>query len=348
MKRLPASALVALWLLLINTCLAAGQQKALDQGLINPGFHEKPDWFKSSFLDLSEDVAEAADSGKRLILYFHQDGCPYCAKLLNENFTQKSLVEKTRDHFEVIAINIWGDREVTRLQGETTTEKAFAAAQKVMYTPTLIFLDEQGRRLLRLNGYYPPHKFEVALDYVSGHLEQQLSYRDYLAKVQPAPAKGSLHREAGTLPTPLDLRAVSRKGDKPLLVLMEQKQCPACDELHDDILARPEVRQSLAAFDVALVDVWSAEPLITPDGRQLKATDWAAERKIQYAPSLLFFDKQGREVFRSDAYLKAFHLQAAMDYVSSGAYLEQPNFQRFVQARAEEMRAKGIELDLMQ
>jgi len=36
-----------------------------------------------------------------------------------------------------------------------------------------------------------------------------------------------------------------------------------------------------------------------------------------------------------------------MDYVLTGAYQTQPNFQRFVQARADELRAKGIEPDLM-
>jgi thioredoxin-related protein len=328
-------------------CLAAGKEAGLEAGFVNPGFHDKPDWFKSSFLDLGEDVAEAAESDKRIMLYFHQDGCPYCAKLLNENFTLKTLVDKTRTHFEIIAINIWGDREVTGLQGEATTEKAFAASQKVMYTPTLVFLDEQGRKVLRLNGYYPPHKLEVALDYVSGRLEQQLPYRDYLARVQPAAASGKLHHDESYLPRPLDLRPAARKGGNPLLVLMEQKQCPACDELHDDILARPGLRQSLAAFDVALVDVWSAELLTTPTGKRLKATDWAAERGIHYAPSLLFFNREGREVFRSDAYLKAFHIQAAMEYVSSGAYRDQPNFQRFVQARADELRARGIEPELM-
>lgn len=98
---------------------------------------------------------------------------------------------------------------------------------------------------------------------------------------------------------------------------------------------------------MALVDVWSAEKLTSPAGARLSANDWAELEKIHYAPSLLFFDQKGREVFRTDALLKAFHIHAAMDYVLTGAYKTQPNFQRFVQARAEAMRAKGIEPDLM-
>jgi len=57
--------------------------------MVNPGYHEKPAWFKESFLDLREDVAEASEDKKRVLLYFYQDGCPYCAKLLQDNLGQK-------------------------------------------------------------------------------------------------------------------------------------------------------------------------------------------------------------------------------------------------------------------
>ena len=44
---------------------------------------EIPHWFKESFLDFEEDVDEAAAAGKRVMIYFHQEGCPYCAKLVD-------------------------------------------------------------------------------------------------------------------------------------------------------------------------------------------------------------------------------------------------------------------------
>ncbi|MGD8913578.1 MAG: thioredoxin fold domain-containing protein [Candidatus Thiodiazotropha sp.] len=341
------TALLILLLLVVTQLQAAGSEDGLGQGLVNPGFHDKPAWFKNSFLDLREDLQEAADEGKRLILYFHQDGCPYCAKLLNENFSIKEIVDKTRQNFQLVAINIWGDREVTGLSGETITEKAFAASMKVMYTPTMLFLDEQGRKVLRVNGYYAPHRFMAALDYVAGREERNLSFRDYLAGISPVASTGKLHREPGYLQPPMDLRRPSGDSKRPLLVLMEMKQCPPCDELHQAILSQSALQESLQGFDIALVDIWSAEALITPDGKRMKATEWAERLGIQYAPSMLFFDPSGREVFRSEAYLKTFHTHAVIDYVATGSYRDQPNFQRFVQARAEEMRERGKVVDLM-
>jgi thioredoxin-related protein len=74
---------------------------------------------------------------------------------------------------------------------------------------------------------------------------------------------------------------------------------------------------------------------------------WARELNLQYAPSLVFFDASGREVFRTEAWLRSFHIQSAMDYVASGSYLEQPAFQRYLSARADALEAQGIHVDLL-
>ncbi len=215
-----------------------------------------------------------------------------------------------------------------------------------MFTPTLLFLDEQGGVVLRANGYYPPHKFDAALDYAATHSGREPGFREYMAKTAPAPASGVLHHEATFLPPGSSLQASSR--DKPLLVLFEQKDCAPCDELHLDILKRPASRELLARFDVVLLDMWSKQALTRPDGKTTSVAQWAQELNIQYAPSAVFFDREGREVFRTEAYLKAFHVQSSMDYAASGAYREQPSFQRYIAARADALEAQGIHVDIME
>ncbi len=61
-----------------------------------------PDWFKVSFLELEEDVAEAATEGRRLMLLFHQDGCPYCNAFVERNLAQKDIEETLMTKFDVI------------------------------------------------------------------------------------------------------------------------------------------------------------------------------------------------------------------------------------------------------
>ncbi len=329
--------------------ISAGSSSAAEDGLgadmVNPGYHEHPDWFKQSFLDIREDVREAADEEKRVMLYFYQDGCPYCKKLLETNFSLRDISERTKTYFDVIAVNIWGDREVADFDGNSVSEKQFAADLKVMFTPTMLMLNEQGEVVVRLNGYYPPHKFGTAIDYVGQHKEQKTTFREYWAERSSVAASGKLYQDDSYLQAPY--RLAERKGGKPLLVLFEQKSCSACDELHTDILKRKQSNVLLEQFDVVLLDTWSNTPLQTPGGRQTTVADWSRELNVQYLPSMVLFDVSGKEVFRTEAYLKSFHTQAAMDYVLSGAYLKQPNFQRFVQARAEALEAQGVHVDLM-
>jgi thioredoxin-related protein len=125
---------------------------------------QPPAWFAPSFLDIREDVAEAAKDGKRLMVYFHQDGCPYCKRLVEVNFRDPQVVGKMRRHFVSIDVNIFGDREVTWTDGRRMPEKRFAALLKVQFTPTLVFFDEKAEVVHRINGYLPPERFMAALD----------------------------------------------------------------------------------------------------------------------------------------------------------------------------------------
>jgi thioredoxin-related protein len=321
----------------------AKTEGSLAEGMVNPGYEEQPAWFKNSFLDLEDDIAEARESGKRLMIFFYQDGCPYCKKLLQVNFSQRDIVEKTRANFDVVTLNIWGDRDVS-FGGVDTIEKDFAARLKVMYTPTLIFFNEQGKAVLRTNGYYHPGKFNAALDYVLGHHEKNEKFRAYLARVQPIKAKGEIDKAIESFKAPYDF---SKKSQKYRLVIFEQQQCAECDELHGDVLKRKASVEQLNKLDVSVLDMWSDEEITRPDGKKTTVKGWAKELDIQYAPSMVYFDPQGKEVFRSDAYLKSFHIQSVMDYVSSGAYKKQTNFQRYIDARAKQLEAQGVHIDLM-
>lgn len=326
---------------------AASPEGELASGMVNPGHQDKPTWFKQSFLDFQEDIAEAASQDKRLILYFYQDGCPYCEKLLRDNFGQRRIVNKTRHHFDVIAINMWGDRDTIWVDGTGAREKLFADRMKVMFTPTMLFLDEKGNIALRLNGYYTPEKFDAVLDYVSGHHEEKISFSDFHQQRNPVKATGKLHPQPFFKKPPYNLVELADQNDKPLLVIFEQKQCQECDELHSDIYKRKETLEQLARFNVIRLDMWSDTQLVTFNGSKMTAKEWAKHLRIQYTPTLVFFDPRGKEVIRTEAYLKAFHIQSVMDYAASGAYVSQPSFQRFIADRADRLEKLGIHVDLM-
>jgi len=283
----------------------------------SPRAIEIPAWFSETLLDLRDDVREAAAQRKRVMLYFGQDGCPYCTALMTTNFSQRAIVEKTRRDFVAIAFNIWGDREVTWTDGKAMSEKQLTARLKVQFTPTLIFLDEKGGIALRLNGYYAPERFNAALDYASGRIS-----RAEFESVREKKSNESLNDQ------PFFTR--TRSG-KPLAMLFETPYCAECDALHREVFTRAEVLEQLGKFDVMRFPVPGKEAL---------------SLKVEYVPTLVLLDARGREALRLEAYFRPFHVAGALDYVASGAYRTEPSFQRFLQLKSDRMRSRGVQVDL--
>ncbi len=294
-----------------------------------------PDWFKLSFLNLPDDLAEAAAAGKAgLMVYFGQRHCAYCKAMLEVNFTKPDIVAYTRKHFDVIALDIWSDREVVDMQGRSLTEKRLAEREKTQLTPTILFYDLHGKEVMRLRGYRPPYDFRAVLEYVADAHYKQESFGDYLARGQGMQFDPEgLNEEDFFEPGPPMLDRSRIPAQRPLVVFFEQGKCHACDVLHTEPLRDPTVLSALSGFEAVQVNMWSHAPLITPGGIRTTARDWARTLGVFYAPTLVFFDERGKEVFRIESVVRFHRLRAVLEYVSSKAYLSQPYFQRWRETR---------------
>ena len=138
----------------------------------------------------------------------------------------------------------------------------------------------------------------------------------------------------------------SAANGKPIAVFFEQGDCPACEELHEKVLKLPESRDLAARFHAVQLDMWSDTPVQLPNGQSLSARAWARELNVAYAPTIVLFEPGGKEVMRADSALKSFHVQSVLDYVASGAYRDEPNFQRFISARADHFIEQGKDVNI--
>jgi thioredoxin-related protein len=293
---------------------------------------EYPAWFKQSFLDLPEDLNEALEAGKQgIVVYFGQRRCAYCRMLMQVNFGLEDIVSYTRSHFDLIPIDIWGIDEVTDLQGKVLTEREYALRESTNFTPSLIFYDKDGKEALRLRGYYPPYKFRAALEYVADGHYQRESFRDYLARGEEAMVfePGDLNEQDFFSPPPYYLDRSRMAGERPLVVFFEQGECHACDVLHGQPLREPAIHSLFQRFDNVQLDMWSDTPVVTPDGRRTTARQWARDLGLFYAPSILFFDQQGREIIRVDSVVRFYRLRNVLNYITSGGYLVERDYQRW-------------------
>jgi thioredoxin-related protein len=291
-----------------------------------------PSWFKKSFLDLPDDLNEAVEIEKQgIIVYFGQKRCAYCKMLLEVNFGLSDITAYTRQHFDVIPIDIWSTEEVTTLQGEVLTQREFSLQEKTNFTPSLIFYDNEGREALRLRGYYPPYQFRAALEYVADGHYQRESFPDYLARGDESThfEPSDLNEEDFFIPPPHNLNRSRFPGQRPLVVFFEQGNCHACDVLHGQPLREPAINKLIRGFDNVQLDIHSDTPIITPNGQRTTAREWAEKLGIFYTPSLLFFDEQGKEIIRVDSVVRFYRLRKVINYITSRGYLTEPNYQRW-------------------
>lgn len=291
-----------------------------------------PPWFKQSFLDLEEDLGEALENGKKgIVVYFGQKRCAYCRMLMEVNFGLADIIAYTRENYDVIPVDIWSTEELTTPGGETMSQREYAQRMDTTFTPSLIFYDAEGKIALKLRGYYPPYHFRAALEYVAGEHYKKEPFNVYLARGDQTLRfePGDLIEEEFFLPPPHNLDRSRFKAERPLVVFFEQGECHACDVLHTQPLKQRAIRQVFDHFDNVQLDMWSDEPVVTPDGRQTTAKEWAKELELFYAPSLIFFDENGKEIIRVDSVVRFFRLRNVLNYVVNRGYLYEPSFQQW-------------------
>ena len=130
-----------------------------------PMHYELPDWFKQTFLEIPADIQDAQTRGKKLLIFFHLDDCPYCAYLLQENFAQGANREKIESKFDVIAINVRGDLPVNWIDGTVYSEKQLARKLGVFATPAVLVMGPKPEVSKKIMGYKKPAVFMELLGF---------------------------------------------------------------------------------------------------------------------------------------------------------------------------------------
>jgi len=108
------------------------------------------DWYHQSFLELAEDIEEARGDGRILMVKFDQKGCIYCEKVALEILSEPAINAFVREKFLVVQLDLFGNRDVTDLDGTVMPENEIARRWGVLFTPTIYFVtgDKEGDRLV--------------------------------------------------------------------------------------------------------------------------------------------------------------------------------------------------------
>jgi len=330
-------------LLTLSLFLALGyglaNAEATKRGEITGGvMHAAPDWFKESFLEIADDVAEANESGKHVLLFFQLNGCPYCDRMLSEVFEADPLMSYIQEHFDVIAINVRGDREIAFNEEVSATEKELSEKLKVWATPGIIFLDANNKPVVRVDGYRSPERFKHILRYVADKIYKEQKLAAYLQ--QELETNVYSLRPNALFSELNDLSTVSG----PLAVIFEDSHCHDCVEFHERTLADAAVIEELKQFTIVRLDASSNASMVDVDGNITTPAEWAGQLQMTYRPGVALF-ANGKLLRRYDSLLFRHHFKEGFRWISSGSYKKE-DYPTYSQRRTEELLAAGKNIDL--
>ena len=127
-----------------------------------------------------EAVTSAARSGKPVLVDIYSPWCGWCRKMQEEVYGNTTLVEYVKEHFEYGRLNIDDGETQHNFREYELTSQELGYALGAQGTPTTVFLEEDGKYITRLDGYWSLEPFGKALQYIgSGAYRSQL-YEDYV------------------------------------------------------------------------------------------------------------------------------------------------------------------------
>lgn len=133
--------------------------------------------------DFPSEIQAAKEEGKRLVIMFHQAGCPYCDKMRTRVFPDPKVDGYYAKNFVMIESNIKGNLDVVTPDGKTTTEVKMAKKYRIRATPVFLYFDTDGKEALRLTGFLDADLFVRAGTYVVDGIHkkpEKVSFYRYL------------------------------------------------------------------------------------------------------------------------------------------------------------------------
>lgn len=125
-------------------------------------------------------------AGQRpLAVFFEQGDCHAC-DVLHSGPLQNEVIVGQFSMLDVVQLDMWSDTLVVTPAGRRTTARRWADELGLFYTPTLIFFDERGREIIRVDSVVNFYRLRSVLDYVlSGAHQRGLSFQRWRQNPMP-------------------------------------------------------------------------------------------------------------------------------------------------------------------
>ncbi|NEV61940.1 thioredoxin family protein [Thiorhodococcus minor] len=113
-----------------------------------------------------------------LAVFFEQGNCHPC-DVLHGQVLRTAAINRRFDEFDSVQLDMWSDTPIVTPAGERTTARQWAAELGLFYAPAILFFDERGREVLRLDSVIGFYRLRNALSYIVSKAYLTESFGDW-------------------------------------------------------------------------------------------------------------------------------------------------------------------------
>ena len=161
--------------------------------------------------------------------------------------------------------------------------------------------------LFTLSYAHAADKDDPYLEFDDTMLEEELVYPDWFTL-----SLGDLND---------DIKEAAAAGKSGIMVYFGQKRCAYCEQFLKENIGAPDIEHYIREhYNIIPVDIWGIEDIIDTNGETYTERDLSLRYKTNFTPSLVFYDLDGKPVFRLRGYYPPYKFRAALQYVTEGFY----------------------------
>lgn len=128
-------------------------------------------------------VQKAKAENKNIMFYFHIPKCPYCTRMLNENFKNEEILSLINN--DLLFLDIYTAIEDTYLFGDFKgSAKEFAKYLGAVAYPATLFLDSKGEVIHKAIGYRNIQEYIPELKYIISNSYKTKDLETYIMDLE--------------------------------------------------------------------------------------------------------------------------------------------------------------------
>ena len=124
-------------------------------------------------IDINSKIQIAQKENKQLMFFFHIPHCPYCIRMINENFKDKETLKEIEENF--IFIDIY--------KKDKNYEKLAKDLGAVAY-PAILFMNKDKKIIHKAIGYRNTNELLSEMKYISTQSYKSMDLESFILKLE--------------------------------------------------------------------------------------------------------------------------------------------------------------------